>query len=82
MLIVEASMKKVAVIYNNSDNQEVIRYLKENLEKIFENYIVVENYYLSELDAGVKNNALPSQGKSGKLQQYYNHVQKYKQTAH
>lgn len=50
-------MKKVAVIYNNSDNQEVIRYLKENLEKIFENYIVVENYYLSELDAGVKIDA-------------------------
>ncbi len=50
-------MKKVAVIYNNSDNQEVIRYLKENLEKIFENYIIVENYYLSELDAGVKIDA-------------------------
>lgn len=50
-------MKKVAVIYNNSDNQEVIKYLKDNLERIFENYIAVENYYLSELDANIKIDA-------------------------
>ncbi len=50
-------MKKVAVIYNNSDNQEVIKYLKDNLERIFENYIIVENYYLSELDTNIKIDA-------------------------
>lgn len=42
-------MKKVAVFYRTSDNQEVIMYLKNTLENIFENYISVENYYLSEL---------------------------------
>lgn len=50
-------MKKVAVIYNNPDNQEVIKYLKDNLERIFENYITVENYYLSELGENVKIDA-------------------------
>ena len=44
-------MKKVAIIYKNSDNHEVINYLKDNLERIFENYIHVENYYLDELPA-------------------------------
>lgn len=57
LLIMETNMKKVAVIYNNSDNQEVIKYLKDNLERIFENYITVENYYLSELDANIKIDA-------------------------
>lgn len=50
-------MKKVAVIYNNSDNQEVIKYLKDNLERIFENYISIENYYLSELESNIKIDA-------------------------
>lgn len=50
-------MKKVAVIYKNSDNQEVIKYLKDNLERIFENYIIVENYYLDEIPAKFKIDA-------------------------
>ncbi|MEW9121572.1 MAG: sigma 54-interacting transcriptional regulator [Thermotaleaceae bacterium] len=50
-------MKKVAVIYKNSDNQKVINYLKDNLERIFENYIIVESYYLSELDTYFKIDA-------------------------
>lgn len=50
-------MKKVAVIYYNNNNQEVIKYLKDRLEEIFENYIEVENYYLSELDSDAKINA-------------------------
>ncbi|MBP1926309.1 transcriptional regulator with PAS, ATPase and Fis domain [Sedimentibacter acidaminivorans] len=50
-------MKKVAVIYKNSDNQEVIKYLKNNLEKIFENYIIVENHYLDELPSNFKIHA-------------------------
>ena len=40
-------MKKVAVIYRNNDNQEVIKYLQDSLEGIFKNYIIVENYYLT-----------------------------------
>ena len=47
-------MKRVAVIYKNSDNQEVINYLKEKLENIFENYILIENYYLEELSSDAK----------------------------
>lgn len=50
-------MKKVAVIYNNNNNQGVSKYLKNKLEEIFENYIGVENYYLSELDPAVKIDA-------------------------
>jgi len=50
-------MKKVAIIYKDSDNQEVINYLKDNLEKIFENYIIVENYYLDELPDNIKIDA-------------------------
>ena len=50
-------MKKVAVIYYNNNNQGVIKYLKNKLEEIFENYIVVENYYLSELDPTFKIDA-------------------------
>lgn len=50
-------MKKVAIIYKNSDNQEVIKYLKDNLEKIFENYLIAENYYLDELPTNFKINA-------------------------
>lgn len=42
-------MKKVAIIYRTSENQEVIDFLKDSLERIFENYIFVENYYLTEL---------------------------------
>lgn len=47
-------MKKVAIIYRNRDNQEVINYLKNTLENIFENYIFVENYYLTDLVANIK----------------------------
>lgn len=50
-------MKRVAIIYKNSDNQEVIIYLKNKLESIFENYIIFENYYLSELKGGEKIDA-------------------------
>ena len=50
-------MKKVAVIYRTSDNQEVIKYLKDSLESIFENYIIVENYYLQELTGSFKIDA-------------------------
>lgn len=50
-------MKKVAIIYKNSDNQEVIKYLKDNLERIFEDYIIVENYYLDEIPAKFKIDA-------------------------
>lgn len=50
-------MKKVAIIYRTSDNQEVINYLKNALEKIFENYIIVENYYLAELEGNFKIDA-------------------------
>jgi len=50
-------MKKVAIIYRNSDNQEVIKYLKDNLERIFENYIIVKNYYLAELAVNFKIDA-------------------------
>lgn len=50
-------MRKVAIIYKNSDNQEVITYLKNSLERIFENYIIVENYYLAELPANFKIDA-------------------------
>jgi transcriptional regulator with PAS, ATPase and Fis domain len=53
----ETKMKKVAIIYKNSDNQEVIKYLKDNLEKIFENYLIAENYYLDELPTNFKINA-------------------------
>lgn len=47
-------MKKVAIIYRNRDNQEAINYLKSTLENIFENYIFVENYYLTDLVANIK----------------------------
>ncbi len=47
-------MKKVAIFYRTSDNQEVIIYLKNTLECIFENYIIVENYYLTDLDINKK----------------------------
>jgi len=50
-------MKKVAIIYKNSDNQKVIKYLKDNLERIFEDYIIFENYYLAELDDNFKIDA-------------------------
>jgi len=53
----ETNMKKVAIIYKNSDNQEVITYLKDNLEKIFENYLIVENYYINELPINYKISA-------------------------
>lgn len=56
-MIMETKMKKVAIIYKNSDNQEVIKYLKDNLEKIFENYLIAENYYLDELPTNYKINA-------------------------
>jgi transcriptional regulator with PAS, ATPase and Fis domain len=47
-------MKKVAIIYRTRDNQEAINYLKNTLENIFENYIFVENYYLTDLVANIK----------------------------
>lgn len=47
-------MKKVAIFYRTSDNQEVIIYLKNTLEDIFKNYIIVENYYLTDLDINKK----------------------------
>jgi transcriptional regulator with PAS, ATPase and Fis domain len=50
-------MKKVAVIYRNSDNQEVIKYLQDSLEGIFKNYIIVENYYLTDLTKNFKIDA-------------------------
>jgi transcriptional regulator with PAS, ATPase and Fis domain len=56
-MIMETKMKKVAIVYKNSDNQEVIKYLKDNLEKIFENYLIAENYYLDELPTNFKINA-------------------------
>ncbi len=50
-------MKRVAVIYYNNFNQEVIKYLKDKLEEIFKGYIAVENYYLSELAPDTKIDA-------------------------
>jgi len=47
-------MKKVAIIYRTRDNQEVINYLRNTLENIFENYIFVENYYLTDLITNIK----------------------------
>lgn len=50
-------MKKVAIIYRTRDNQEVIKYLQDSLESIFKNYIIVENYYLTDLTDNVKIDA-------------------------
>lgn len=47
-------MKRIAIFYRTRDNQEVIDYLKKTLENIFENYIYVENYYLTDLVANIK----------------------------
>lgn len=44
-------MKKISVIYKNRDNQEAISHLSSNLERIFGDYIFIENYYLNELPA-------------------------------
>lgn len=50
-------MKKVAIIYRTRYNPEVIKYLKGTLEKIFENYINIEDYYLNELTINYKIDA-------------------------
>ena len=42
-------MKKLAIIYRNSDNHDVIRYLQKTLEEIFGNTIFINNFYLNEL---------------------------------
>ncbi len=42
-------MKKIAIIYRNRENPEVIAYLSNNLERIFGDYIFIENYHLNEL---------------------------------
>lgn len=42
-------MKKVALIYKNRENQGVITYLEETLHHIFEGYIEIKPYFISEL---------------------------------
>lgn len=42
-------MKKVALIYKNRENQEVITYLENALYHIFEGYIEIKSYFISEL---------------------------------
>ncbi len=42
-------MKTILMIYNNRENWNVIEYLKKCVESIFENYVQVENVFLSEL---------------------------------
>lgn len=46
-------MKNVAVIYRNRENIEAIEHLQQNLKRVFQQYIHVENYYLSELQHDV-----------------------------
>jgi transcriptional regulator with PAS, ATPase and Fis domain len=43
------SMKKVAFIYRNRENQEVITYLENTLYHIFEGYIEIRSYFIDEL---------------------------------
>lgn len=42
-------MKTILMIYNNRENWNVIEYLKKCVESIFENYVQVENVFLTEL---------------------------------
>ena len=42
-------MKKVAFIYKNRENQEVISYLENTLYHIFEGYIEIRSYFIGEL---------------------------------
>ncbi|MPM32151.1 Anaerobic nitric oxide reductase transcription regulator NorR [bioreactor metagenome] len=42
-------MKTILMIYNNRENWNVIEYLKRCVESIFENYVQVENVFLTEL---------------------------------
>lgn len=42
-------MKKIAVIYHNRKNKDAISYLSKSLERLFGDYIFIENYYLNEL---------------------------------
>lgn len=42
-------MKKIAVIYGNRENQDIINYLNDTLSKVFEGYARAENYYCDEL---------------------------------
>ena len=42
-------MKKVAFIYRNRENQEVITYLENTLYHIFEGYIEIRSYFIDEL---------------------------------
>ena len=46
-------MKNVAVIYRNRENAGAIEHLQQNLERVFEQYISVENFYLNELAQGL-----------------------------
>ncbi len=42
-------MKKIALIYRNRENMEAIYHLEEEIENMFGNYAVIENYYANEL---------------------------------
>ncbi|QAT42981.1 sigma-54 interaction domain-containing protein [Aminipila luticellarii] len=42
-------MKKVALLFKNKENQGVITYLRDTLYHIFEGYIEVKDYFISEL---------------------------------
>jgi transcriptional regulator with PAS, ATPase and Fis domain len=43
-------MNTILMIYNNRDNWPVIELLKKRLESIFENYVQINNVFLSELN--------------------------------
>lgn len=43
-------MKTILMIYNDRENWTVIEYLKNCIESIFENYVLVSNVFLNELD--------------------------------
>lgn len=42
-------MKKIAVVYRNRKNPAVIAWLSDRLKQVYEDYVVIENYYMEEM---------------------------------
>ena len=43
-------MKKIALVYRNSENIDAINHLADEVRSIFGNYAEIENYYINKLD--------------------------------
>ncbi|MDD7601425.1 MAG: sigma 54-interacting transcriptional regulator [Firmicutes bacterium] len=50
-------MKKISIIYSNPDNREAMRYIEQQIQKIFEGFVTVEPCYFDQLQPGDKIHA-------------------------